>query len=101
MSQTSELRIPDVAKEDPNSFEIVRVWIARNGQHVSLRTEVWDDPAAWGVMLADLAKHVANTFQQGAGFDRIAALRRIRAALIAELDAPTDDPSGKISDNTK
>ena len=57
----SELHIPDAAKKDSNAFEILRIWIAGGSQHVSLKTGVWEDPAAWGLMLADLAKHVANT----------------------------------------
>ena len=72
------------------------MWIADRDQHISLRTGIWDDPAAWGIMLADLAKHVADAYQQEKGFDRCRSLRRIKAALDAEWVTPTDEPSGQI-----
>jgi hypothetical protein len=60
MSEKDELVIPGEAKRDVNSFEVLRVWIANNGQHVSLKVGVWKDPTAWGIMLADLAGHIAK-----------------------------------------
>jgi len=96
MADSDELLIPDVATKDRNSFEVLRVWVANKGQHVSLRTGLWDDPAAWGIMLADLARHVANAYQQDAGLDRLKSLQRIKTALDAELGSPTDEPSGQI-----
>ena len=88
------MQIPGPAKSDPNSFELLRVWVANKGQHVSLKAGVWKDPAAWGVMLSDLMQHIANAYQQDQGLDRIKTLRRIKAGLEAELSSPTDRPSG-------
>ena len=96
MADSDKLIIPDAAKSDPKSFELLRVWVAHKGQHVSLRTGVWEDPAAWGLMLADLARHVANSYQQEAGLDRSKTLQRIKAALDIELASSTDEPSGQI-----
>jgi len=96
MSLNDQLVIPDAVKQDANSFELLRVWVANKEQHVSLRAGVWNDPAAWGIMLADLARHVANSYHQDAGLDRKRALQRIKVALEAELSAPTDSPSGQI-----
>jgi len=96
MAENDQLRIPDVALADGKSFELLRVWIANKGQHVSLRVGVWKDPAAWGLMLADLARHVANSYAQDAGKDRDDTMHRIRAAFDAELAYPTDRPSGQI-----
>lgn len=96
MASNDQLVIPDLAKKDPRSFEVLRVWIANEGQHVSLRTGVWDDPAAWGIMLADLARHIANSYHERNVPDRFDALQRIKDALNAELNSPTDKPSGKI-----
>ena len=98
MAETNQLLIPDAAKQDHGSFEILRVWVANHGQHISLRTGVWNDPAAWGILLADLAKHVVNSYQESAGLDRVKVLARIKAALDAELTSPTDNPSGRITD---
>src|SRR5262245_40744992 len=97
MSENDQLQIPTAAKGDRKSFEVLRIWIANNEQHVALRTGVWSDPAAWGIMLADLARHAAISYEQDAGPDRLDALSRIKAALNAELSSPTDTPSGKVS----
>jgi hypothetical protein len=97
MFEKNRLLIPGAAKKDPKSFELLRVWVANHGQHVSLRAGVWDDPAAWGLMLADLARHIANSYQEDEGLDRLQVLHRIKAALNAELASPTDEPSGEIA----
>ncbi len=96
MSGTDELQVPDAARNDPNSFELLRVWVANRGQHVSIRVGVWKDPAAWGIMLCDLMHHIANAYYQEEGLNRIETLRRIRAGLDAELSSPTDRPSGHV-----
>jgi hypothetical protein len=86
MSQENQLIVPNVATRDPQSFEILRVWIAEKNQHVSLRSGVWEDPAAWGLMLADLARHIANTYGQRSDGKHAETLRRIREAFNVELD---------------
>ena len=96
MSKNDQLDIPNAAIEDPNSLEVVRAWVARKGLHVSLRAGLWNDPAHYGVMLADLAGHIANSFAQSAGYDRTQALARIKAGLDAEFRSPTDTPTGQI-----
>jgi hypothetical protein len=96
MSDSDQLVIPEAAKIDEGSFELLRVWVANKAQHVSLRSAVWKDPAAWGIMLADLAKHVANSYEQEAGLDRARTLRRIKDAIDVELGSPTDEPSGQL-----
>jgi hypothetical protein len=90
MAECNELQIPDVAEQDPNSFELLRVWVANKNQHVSLRTGVWQDPAAWGIMLFDLMQHISNAYQQEQGLDRAETFRRILEGLNAELSSPTD-----------
>jgi Domain of unknown function (DUF5076) len=85
MSNLDHLSIPEAAGSDPAAFELLRVWVAHNEQHVSLKTGVWDDPAAWGIMLADLARHVAEAYKQDEGRDVAATLGRIKAGIDAEL----------------
>lgn len=93
----TELQIPGAAEADPKSFEILRIWIAGGARHVSLKTEVWDDPATRGLMLADLACHVANAYAAD-GRDRSATLQRVCEGFRVEIDSPTDDPKGKVVD---
>ena len=94
MAERNDLPIPEAAKNDPKSFELLRVWVANKSQHVSLRVGIWDDPAAWGIMLADLARHVVNAYNQDAARDPVETLQRIKAALDVELASPTDNPIG-------
>jgi Domain of unknown function (DUF5076) len=91
-----QLSIPEGAEKDSTSVEILRVWRASDQQYVSLRTGVWEDPAAWGILLVDLARHVANSYQQTNGLDRIQTLERIKAIWDAEMESPTDTPSGQV-----
>lgn len=91
MSQIDQLLIPEAAKLDQQSIEIIRVWIADQNQHFSLRVGLWDDPAAWGLLLADLARNIASAYEQDASLNREASLARIRQAFDTELENQTDN----------
>ena len=84
-----QLLVPEAAKNDPNSIEIIRVWIANKDQHFTLRVGLWDDPAAWGLLLADLARNIARSYEQDTAVNLQAALERIKLAFSAELENPT------------
>jgi Domain of unknown function (DUF5076) len=92
--KTDTLDIPPIAQRDRNALEVARVWIAEGGQHVSLRADAWKDPAAWGILLVDLAKHVANAHHELSGRDPAETLQRIRAGFDAEWNHATDEPRG-------
>jgi ureidoglycolate hydrolase len=87
-----ELTIPPVAKEDPDAFEITRIWIAQGNQHVTIHTGIWEDPAAWGMFLVDLAKHIAIAYERDGQLDRVQVLKRIKEGFDAEWESPTDEP---------
>ena len=93
----SELKIPDAAKADSEAVEILRIWVSGGSQHVSLRTGVWDDAAAWGLMLADVARHISNAYA-AEGADREETLRRVIRGFEAEMESPTDEPRGALED---
>lgn len=97
MAQSDQLRVPEPARTDPKSFELLRVWVAHQDQHISLRVGVWEDPAAWGVMLADLARHIANAFEKVEHRDPVNVLEQIRAGFEAEMAVPTDAVRGEVS----
>jgi hypothetical protein len=96
MSQKDQLAIPDAARKDARSFELLRVWVASEDQHVSLRAGVWKEPGPWGTVLADLAGHIANAISETEGISREDALDEIEAAFLDELERPTGEPSGEI-----
>jgi hypothetical protein len=99
MKSENELLIPPAAEEDPKAIEVVRVWVAKGGQHVSLNPLVWKDPQAWGIVLADLAGHVANAYEQALGLDRSETMRKITDLLLAELASPTDKARGQVQNS--
>jgi Domain of unknown function (DUF5076) len=85
-----EMVPPPAAIQDAKSFEIARLWVAGGAQHVALRSDVWPDPAAWGIMLADLARHVALAYHQKDNHDVEHTLERVLAGFHTELESPTD-----------
>jgi hypothetical protein len=92
----NELRIPDDALRDPKAREILRVWISRDAQGFASRPDVWSDPAAWGLLLADVARQVARGYSQTHGSDPAVVLSRIRAGLDAEWKHPTDTSTDPV-----
>jgi len=97
MTGNKYLDPPPAAVRDKASFELLRVWVAEQGQHVSLRPGTWDDPFAWGIVLADLARHIVNAeAMHRKNFDEDAFLERMLEGFRAEIESPTDDPEGEI-----
>ncbi|MBW4039609.1 MAG: DUF5076 domain-containing protein [Acidobacteria bacterium] len=98
MASNKFLDPPPAATRDKASFELLRVWVADGGQHVSLRAGAWEDPFAWGIVLADLARHIVNAeVLQRKDLDEIAFLERMLEGFQAEIDSPTDEPDGEIT----
>ena len=82
---------PDGLAAADRALEIVRVWIVSDHQEFVIRPRVWKDPAAWGILLADLMRHIAQATVEHEGKDLHAVLARIREGLEAELAVPTDE----------
>ncbi len=98
MASQKVLDIPPAAQRDKASFEVMRVWIAEQGQHVSIQSGAWEDPFAWGIVLADLARHIAHAHQmQSSKVDPDAFLARLLEGFQAEIENPTDEPEGEIT----
>jgi hypothetical protein len=91
------LDIPPVAAANSESIELLRMWAFPHvGQQLILRHDVWKDAAAWGLALADVARHIARAHAQE-GKDEEQVFRRIVAGFQVEVDHPTDKPSGGIT----
>ena len=69
--------------------EVLRAAIVQGGLHVSLR-RAFDDPEAWGMLIADVTRHVARIYAAEEKFREQETIERIRAIYDAEMDAPTD-----------
>lgn len=85
------LHIPPTALE-AGGVEVLRAAIVDGGLHVSLR-RAFDDPEAWGMLLADVTRHVARIYASEDKFREDETIERIRALYEAEMDAPTDPGS--------
>jgi hypothetical protein len=83
-----ELGWPAEVATDPKATEMARVWIANKSLHVSMLLGMWadalesnvDERDAWGELLADLTRHIANGLVQSHGWERAATIRRIASA---------------------
>lgn len=98
MSKANSLEIPATVGGDPNATEIARIWAAHGQQHVHLRSGLWADAGNWGIMLVDLARHVANAYEQEGRGDYFEVLARIREIFDEEWDSPTDIARGTLTD---
>jgi len=82
------------AAEGAQAVELLRAWVVGQELHCSLAADAFPDAETWGVVLADLARHLARALKDRDGADEAAALRAVRAAFEAELLAPAEAPDG-------
>jgi len=90
------LPIPDEVSRDADAVELVRIWASGGKQHVTLLADAWADPAAWGIMLVDLARHASRAIAQVRGADPAVTLNRIRAGFDAEWTHCTDEQADDL-----
>jgi hypothetical protein len=72
---------------DKGGIEVLRAVVVDGALHVSLR-RAFDDPEAFGMMIADITRHVGRIYADK--FPEEQTVERIRALYDAEMDAPTD-----------
>jgi hypothetical protein len=87
--EDAALPVPPAVSAASKAMEMVRIWLVDGDQHVVLTPNLWKDSASWGLMLVDLARHVASAYESQ-GHDRAEVLRRIRDAFDAEWGHPTE-----------
>lgn len=96
----NERPIPEAALSDKNSVEMLRVWIANRKLHCSLKVGMYqesmniEEEKAWGMILADAARHIAQALESGYSMDSKESLRKIRDAFAKELADPTSSADG-------
>lgn len=90
------LSIPPDALTDPDGREMLRAWVAHEGLHCTLNIGQWGEREAigWGVLLSDVARHVAQALHKSSGVEPGDVLREIREVFNDELDEPTSPTSG-------
>ena len=100
-----ELPLPPVAEADRKSIEMMRVWIAQKRLHTVVNIGHWqesgmnDERPAWGLLLADMVRHVANAHEKKYHRDVRETIRIIQEAFEAEISNPTSSHPGDFQDN--
>lgn len=96
----NERPIPPLALEDPDSVEMLRVWIAGKRLHTSMKVGMYkastniQEERAWGRILADVARHVADALHEAHGSDRSEVLAAIADGFTRQLERPETEVSG-------
>jgi hypothetical protein len=95
------LIIPPAAQRDPESIQMISAWIADQSLHCSLNIGLFeahgsDEPQAWGVMLADLIRHIARAHQDEFGSEREDTVASILATVELRLNEPEPDADGSF-----
>jgi Domain of unknown function (DUF5076) len=85
-----ELPPPPGVTGDSKSREVLRAWVANEGLLVSLDPLAFGGPATWGMLLVDIARHVARSFEQEGQNTFDGAMLKMRCLFDQEWDAPTD-----------
>jgi len=96
---SGELQVPPGVATDKNACELVRAWAAHGGLQCSLNVGAWKDDQeqiGWGILLSDIARHVADALYQSKHADKDQTLSKIRAVFNSELNVPTAEANGKF-----
>lgn len=76
---------------EADSVELLRVWIEGDALHCSLHPEAFEEPSAWGAILADVVRNLADAVQQQNGTPAEQTVRNILSAFQGELRTPDPD----------
>jgi hypothetical protein len=93
------LVIPPAAQRDEDAVQMLTAWIAENGLHCTLNVGMWQaqgksEAVAWGILLADVIRHLANAIKDEGGVEVEATIAQVVQSLVAELDVPTSEAKG-------
>jgi hypothetical protein len=87
---TSLTELPPPLPADGHAAEVVRAFVAADGSlHVSVLPS-FETPDAWGLLLADIARHVSRAYAADKICSEPEALERIQSLWNAEFNSPTD-----------
>lgn len=92
----NELPIPDDVPQAKEAAELVRAWVVDGVLQCSVSPLAFDQASTWGILLADVARHVAYALQQAEAARPLDVLDGIRVAFNQELAMPTDEPTGEF-----
>lgn len=96
-----EQPIPDAATRDPTATELARIWVAEHGLHCALRIGAYDETSidearAWGMMLADLLRHLGRGLSDYYRRDPVEVVDVLLEAMRDELACPSSPIKGGL-----
>ena len=71
-----EIRTPDSIRDNPDALELMRAWWAGDHAQMVFRP-IFEDPRAFGFVLAEASKHLARVYAEAKGMDPYEAHLRI------------------------
>jgi hypothetical protein len=71
---------------DAAPVEMLRVQLAGDEMHFTIAADIFEEPGAWGHILADIARQIAQTLHEEEGRDAAATLRAIGDTFVSEID---------------
>jgi uncharacterized protein DUF5076 len=82
------LHIPPAVLER-GGIEVLRAVIVDGDLHVSLR-RAFDAPDPWGMLIADVTRHIARIYATENKLTQDQVIERVRTIYEAEMERPTD-----------
>ena len=82
------LQIPPTVLER-GGVEVLRAVIVDGDLHVSLR-RAFDDPDPWGMLIADVTRHIARIYATESKLTQDQVIERVRSIYESEMERPTD-----------
>ena len=82
------LHIPPAAMEQGGT-EVLRAVIVEGELHLSVR-RAFEDPETWGMLLADIARHVGRIYARESAMSEQDITNKVRTVFDSEMDEPSD-----------
>ena len=92
-----ERQIPPDAHTADEAHEILRGWLIDRRLQCSLLPGAFPEPFGWGILLADVAHHIADALAESDGADRATVLRDIARAFNVEMRRRQTNTPGSMS----
>jgi hypothetical protein len=95
------LTLPPAAQRDPDAIQMLSAWVAEQSLHCTLNVGMWqasgrNELRAWGILLADVVRHIANAHQAEFGRAPEETIAEVFASLERELEGPTSKATGEF-----
>jgi len=95
-----ELTIPPDANLAEEAVELFRGRIIDQKLQCSIFPSIWkDNPGTWGILLADVARHISSAVENEFGIDKRETLEEIKRVLDQEWLSEWDEYEGDFIEN--